>query len=163
MKKKIRTPENCAYTTQHPNPTLAQTTPPPPTTGVSMLNSGLLVVRPSRRTYAHIEAALHDAARLARYDFPDQELLSDVFRGRWVALPYVFNALKTLRWGDVHGQIWRDAEVRVVHYIFARKPWHDSDGGDGGGEQVDETHRWWWEANRQRKVVEREAGIVDDI
>lgn len=124
-----------------------------------MLNSGLLVVRPSRETYSHIEAALHEPARLAKYDFPDQELLSDVFHGRWVALPYVFNALKTLRWADVHGGIWRDGEVRIVHYIFAKKPWHDHCGSD----DMDETHRWWWEANKQRKAFERQSGIVDDI
>lgn len=132
-----------------------------------MLNSGLLVVRPSLETWAHIETALHEPARLAKYDFPDQELLSDVFRGRWVALPYVFNALKTLRWPAVHGSIWRDDQVRLVHYIFATKPWHDlgltSGVGSGPGpgpDAVDETHRWWWEANKHREAIEHGSGLV---
>lgn len=121
-----------------------------------MLNSGLLVVRPAKETWARIEAALEEPARLATYDFPDQDLLSDVFRGRWVALPYVFNALKTLRSPDVHGAIWRDEEVRIVHYIFAIKPWQDP---ASCGSAIDETHRWWWEADNHRKAYERALGL----
>lgn len=124
-----------------------------------MLNSGLLVVRPAKETWSRIEAALEEPARLATYDFPDQDLLSDVFRGRWVALPYVFNALKTLRWPDVHGAIWRDEEVRLVHYIFAIKPWQatppPSPGtGTGTISAIDETYQWWWEADKHRVAFE---------
>ncbi|KAJ5819724.1 hypothetical protein N7474_005315 [Penicillium riverlandense] len=46
-------------------------------------------------------------------------------RDRWVALPYVYNTLKTMRPESLHGVIWRDEEVRAVHYILAVKPWHE--------------------------------------
>lgn len=155
-----RIPSNCAYTTQHSTPADAQNIAPPPSSGVGMLNSGVLVVRPSARVYDEITAALQETARIERYDFPDQELLSDVFAGRWVPLPYVYNALKTLRIAGVHDSIWRDSEVRAVHYIFATKPWHEEVvEGDLSG--LDETGVWWWRANWERMRVERGVGVLD--
>ncbi|KAL4894272.1 glycosyl transferase family protein [Aspergillus ambiguus] len=150
-------PANCAFTTQHATPAEAQTTGAPADAGVGMLNSGLLVVRPSTAAWEAIQAALNTPERTDKYDFPDQELLSDVFRGRWLALPYVYNALKTMRWRGVHDAIWRDEEVRNVHYIFAKKPWHE-DGTDPG---LDETNRWWWEVCLRRREAERAEGITD--
>lgn len=135
-----------------------------------MLNSGVLVITPSPAIYGEITAALEHTSQIEKYDFPDQELLSEVFAGRWVSIPYVFNGLKTLRWAEVHGAIWRDEEVRAVHYIFGRKPWHAValEGGDGGGdgdlgvkEKLDEPGLWWWEANWERKRLERKMGVED--
>lgn len=151
-----RVPENCAFTTQHADADLAQTQGAPSTAGVGMLNSGLLVVNPARETYALIEKVLQTPSRLEQYNFPDQELLSDVFYGRWVPLPYVYNGLKTLRGEKVHGAIWRDEEVKNVHYIFARKPWDEAT-----DEATDDQSRWWWEANGRRQRRERELGIKD--
>ncbi|KAL2758011.1 glycosyltransferase family 8 protein [Sodiomyces alcalophilus JCM 7366] len=92
-------------------------------------------------------------------------LLSDLFRGRWVPLPYVYNALKTLRWPGVHDAIWRDDHVRVVHYILAPKPWdeQDPDGRWKGPANPDDevTHRWWAEYDAERRAAERERGIQD--
>ncbi|OQD80860.1 hypothetical protein PENANT_c031G00990 [Penicillium antarcticum] len=118
-------PANCAYTTQHATPDHAQSTAPAPGSGVGMLNSGVLVVTPSLKIYDEISTGLADLARIEKYDFPDQELLSEVFDGRWVPLPYVYNALKTLRMEGVHDCLWRDSEVKAVHYIFGTKPWHE--------------------------------------
>lgn len=129
-----------------------------------MLNSGVLVITPSPQIYAQITTALQDTSRIEKYNFPDQELLSDVFAGRWVSIPYVYNALKTLRAGEVHGAIWRDEEVRAVHYIFARKPWHEGGGVDSvdvARERLDELGFWWWEADRERRGLERAKGVVD--
>lgn len=128
-----------------------------------MLNSGLLVINPSMGTYRKIEQTLDTPELVAKYDFPDQALLSDVFAGRWVALPYVYNALKSLRWKGVHDTIWRDEEVKVVHYIFAQKPWHDDRQGAGKGMNTSNKiapawiesdavlHRWWWNVNTERE------------
>lgn len=134
-----------------------------------MLNSGVLVITPSAKIYNTITSTLLETDRIEKYDFPDQELLSDVFQGQWVPIPYVYNALKTLRWADVHGAIWRDAEVRALHYIFAKKPWHEEVGleNDPSAREVlfrelDETNQWWWEANWERQRVERERGIKDE-
>ncbi|KAJ5816841.1 Glycosyl transferase family 8 [Penicillium robsamsonii] len=157
-----RVPSNCAYTTQHSTPDEAQTVAPPLGSGVGMLNSGVLVVRPSARVYDEITAGLRETERIERYDFPDQELLSDVFAGRWVPLPYVYNALKTLRIEGVHDCIWRDSEVRAVHYIFATKPWHEEvKEGDLSG--LDATGVWWWRANWERMRVERGVGVLDEF
>lgn len=90
------------------------------------------------------------------YDFADQSLLGDLFHGRWVALPYIYNALKTLRHEGVHRPIWRDAEVKNVHYILSPKPWQEK-----AGEATDESHAWWWAANLERLAREKEGGIED--
>jgi lipopolysaccharide biosynthesis glycosyltransferase len=113
------------------------------------------VLNPSKVAYDLILAALADEKTM-RYDFADQSLLSDLFPGRWVALPYIYNALKTLRLPDVHGTIWRDDQVKNVHYILSPKPWdmprdqHD-----------DELMLKWWDINDERLVMEKQKGIVD--
>lgn len=124
-----------------------------------MLNSGVLVVTPSSKIYSEILTALQETERIEKYDFPDQELLSDVFDGRWVALPYVYNALKPLRWENVHGAIWRDEEAKAVHYIWAKKPWHEVE--EAKEKKLDELSQWWWEANWERQRLERGNGVVD--
>ncbi|KAL5342075.1 nucleotide-diphospho-sugar transferase [Aspergillus crustosus] len=152
-------PQNCAFTTQHTTPTLAQTTGAPLSTGVGMLNSGLLVVNPSHALFAQIQALLDIPEKVDSYTFPDQELLSEAFKGRWVPLPYVYNALKTMRVEGVHSAIWRDEEVKNVHYIFAVKPWQEDPPREGPG--MDVLNRWWWEVNWARQRMERERGIED--
>lgn len=127
-----------------------------------MLNSGVLVVSPSAQRYSEITAALQETERIEKYIFPDQDLLSDVFLGRWDSLPYVYNALKTLRMEGVHDGIWRDGEVKAVHYIFAMKPWHEKR-KEGDVEGLDETGVWWWRANWERMRGEREGGIEDQF
>jgi len=94
-------------------------------------------------------------------DFADQSLLSELFRGCWVPLPYIYNALKTLRWEGVHQPIWRDDKVKNVHYILAPKPWDEMD-AEGKNTSKDPTHVWWVEANQERLVSENEKGIKVD-
>ena len=122
-----------------------------------MPNGGLQVVNPSAAVYELILARLTESAAVEKYEFADQSLLSDLFWGRWVALPYVYNALKTLRWEGVHRPIWRDEELRNVHYILSPKPWDEGEGGEG----ADETHAWWWRCNRERVERERREGVED--
>ncbi|KAJ9638931.1 hypothetical protein H2199_006792 [Coniosporium tulheliwenetii] len=148
-------PENCAFTTQHSDPDRAQKEGAPPTAGLGMPNGGLQVVNPSSEVYSLILDKLSNDTAI-NYDFADQSLLSDLFYGRWVALPYIYNALKTLRWEGVHAQIWRDSEVKNAHILLSPKPWDERP-----GEESDETHRWWWRANLVRKEDERAKGIDD--
>lgn len=101
---------------------------------------------------------MKNPSAVENYQFPDQDLLADVFEGRWVPLPYVYNALKTLRWKEVHDLIWRDQEVKNVHYILSPKPWDEKAGDEKPG---DETHKWWWASNAERKTAERSAGVND--
>ncbi|PWY88203.1 glycosyl transferase family protein [Aspergillus heteromorphus CBS 117.55] len=151
-----RIPQNCAFTTQHPDPARAQHEPAPSTAGISMLNSGLLVVSPCAEDFSLVQDALRDVERVKSYALADQELISDVFRGRWAPLPYVYNALKTMRADGVHSAIWQDEEVKNVHYIFAVKPWHQP-----GEREADEPNRWWWAVDEDRRRGERGRGVVD--
>lgn len=114
---------------------------------------------PSEALYAQILARM-DKDDTATMSFPDQDLLADLFRGRWVSLPYVYNALKTLRWEGVHDAIWRDEEVKNIHYILSPKPWSEV-GEKGEWNGTEETHRWWWDATRERKAEEKANGIDD--
>lgn len=150
-----RIPANCAYITQHSTPELAQATGAPSTTGLGILNGGLQVVNPSQAIYDIITNQLATSIT-SEYEFADQSLLSDVFHGRWVPLPYIYNALKTLRWEGVHETIWLDDRVKNIHYILSPKPWEDN-----GRRSQDPTHAWWWELNDERLEAERGKGIID--
>lgn len=151
-----RIPENCAFTTQHADPDAAQTKGAPPTAGLGMPNGGLQVVNPSKILYESILDRMKTSSAVESYEFADQSLLSDLFMGRWVALPYIYNALKTLRWEDVHSSIWRDEEVKNIHYILSPKPWDEQP-----GEGVDETHQWWWSMNLERRAEEAQRNVED--
>lgn len=153
-------PAHCAFTFQHDTPEEAQTEGISPSVGpLGFMNGGLQVVNPSTAHYDRIVAFMEEGA--ANMDFADQSLLSELFRDRWVALPYVYNALKTLRWKGVHDAIWRDDHVRNVHYILAPKPWDEVD-AQGNWSGTDETHRWWADMNRERKADEKAKGVPDD-
>lgn len=155
-----RIPENCAFSSQHSTPDEAQRKGAPPTSGLAMLNGGLLVTNPSKAIYDTILSQLQNPSATSNYEFADQSLLSDLYSGRWVAIPYIYNALKTLRWKGVHDPIWKDEEVKNIHYILSPKPW-DEEGGEDV-ERVDETHEWWWKVNRERLADERGKSAVLD-
>lgn len=152
-------PENCAFTAQHGTPEKAQEDGMPSDYGITMPNGGMQVVVPCAETYDTILNALQDE-KTSSYDFSDQSLLGDVFRGRWVPLPYVYNALKTLRWKGVHDAIWRDESVKLVHYILSPKPWDETE-EDRKKEGRDGSHQWWWDVNERRLKEERARGIDD--
>jgi len=149
-------PENCAFTYQHSNPEAAQTTGAPANTGLSICNGGLQVVNPSSAIYSQIIDKLSVPSSVESYEFADQSLLSDLFYNRWVPLPYIYNALKTLRRKGVHDAIWRDENVKNIHYILGPKPWEEK-----LGEESEESHRWWIEVNMKRLEEEKKHGIDD--
>jgi hypothetical protein len=75
--------------------------------GMGQLNGGLVVLRPDVGVYQAIVGFLgSDRATPQNLPFADQSLLGELFRGRWVALPWVYNGLKTMRWKSVHGRLW---------------------------------------------------------
>ena len=151
-----RKPENCAFTTQHANPDLAQNEGAGPEAGLAMVNGGLQVVNPSTAVYNLISKQLSSDSAIMDYDFADQSLLSDLFKGRWVPLPYIYNALKTLRWKEVHSEIWRDDKVKNIHYILSPKPWDEEPGKEG-----EESHLWWRKINEERLAEEKLTGVGD--
>ncbi|KLU88902.1 glycosyl transferase [Magnaporthiopsis poae ATCC 64411] len=153
-------PANCAFTSQHGNPDAAQEEgADPATVPLAILNGGLQVVRPCKELFVQIVEHMEDNA--ASMDFADQSLLSDLFRGRWVALPYTYNALKTLRWEGVHDAIWRDDRVKNVHYILTPKPWEDLDQNGDANPGAEETTGWWAAINKERKAKELAKGVND--
>ncbi|KAF2689263.1 glycosyltransferase family 8 protein [Lentithecium fluviatile CBS 122367] len=150
-------PENCAFTSQHSQPDAAQKDGAPPTAGLSMPNGGLQVVNPSTEVYQLILDQLSNETS-GNYDFADQSLLGDVFNSRWVTLPYIYNALKTLRWKGVHDAIWMDDKVKNIHYILSPKPWDEKP-----GEHAEESHKWWRDVNDERAKAEKDKGIDDSF
>ncbi|KAK3996701.1 glycosyltransferase [Cladorrhinum sp. PSN332] len=155
-------PSKCAFTSQSANSDLAQQNGGDPlalSPELSYCNGGLQVVQPSLKLWDQIQAYMN--AHASELDFADQSVLSEVFKGRWVALPYVYNALKTMRWDGVHNDIWRDEEVKNVHYILTPKPWEEEEQEDKD-ESKEETHKWWKDVDAQRKRNEKERGISDE-
>jgi hypothetical protein len=53
-----------------------------------------------------------------------------------------------------HSQVWRDEDVKNVHYLF-EKPWTLKES------QRRETHVWWWEMDEERQRKEKEIGLVE--
>lgn len=135
-----RVPENCAHTAvAHPHaepPQITDGSPRP----YGLLNSGLVVLDPSSDTLKDIVHVIETSPLIATYLFPDQDFLADYFKGRWKPLSWRYNALKTLR--IIHQQLWRDDEVRCLHYILHDKPWNQPRGTGGDYEEV---NGWWWD------------------
>lgn len=150
-------PKNCAFTKQHGDPERAQTDgPPTDASPLGYMNGGLQVVNPSREVYQQIIDYLN-SDKAPSLEFADQSLLSDLFRHRWVPLPYIYNALKTMRWEGVHNEIWMDERVKNVHYILSPKPWDEyaSEDEEKSSTAKDESHRWWQDVNERRVAEEK--------
>ncbi|GBE77924.1 nucleotide-diphospho-sugar transferase [Sparassis latifolia] len=135
-------PANCAHTSMvHPEalsspPTITESSPRPYT----QLNSGTVVLHPSHELSEGLKHFLSTSPLVPTFSFPDQDLLSAFFKGKWKPLPWCYNALKPLRL--IHKPMWRDEEVRCLHYILKDKPWHQPPGTGG---EFEEVNKWWWD------------------
>ncbi|KAK6902823.1 hypothetical protein I203_108083 [Kwoniella mangroviensis CBS 8507] len=170
------TRDNCGFTPSHGSESITHPGPAQPTGIHSLLNSGLVVLTPSQsvlqRIYALVESGdKDDQERIKEWAFPDQDLFADLFRGKWISIPWIYNAIKTMRYW--HGNFYTDHDVRNLHYI-CRKPWKyrpkyntpeeyertgnvykveageysqvkDNDVGFNEREADAVTHGWWWE------------------
>ncbi|KAL9608582.1 MAG: hypothetical protein Q9167_006602 [Letrouitia subvulpina] len=154
----LRIHANCAFTTQHKDPDAAQKAGPSPTAGLGMPNGGLQVVNPSKTVYDLILQRLATSTAVESYDFADQSLLSDTFWGRWVSIPYIYNALKTMAWPETHEKMWQEDQIKNIHYLLSPKPWDEKP-----GEEMYSTHKWWWIYNLERLAQEERSGITDDF
>ena len=45
----------------------------------------------------------------------------------------------------IHKDLWRDEEVRCLHYLLPDKPWKRRVRGSDVVDDPTETHKWWWE------------------
>lgn len=134
---------------------------PGPDKGLGICNGGLQVVQPNQKTYNKILGALEEPTNTGSYDFADQSLLSDVFKGCWVPLSYKYNALKTLK--AIHPETWDDSEISNVHYIINPKPWDVRHLPNRLSTEHDETQtfRFWFSIDDERMKLEAEKGITD--
>lgn len=142
-----RVPANCAFTAanKHTGEPAAITEACP--ANHHLLNSGTVILEPSKAQYDALLHAMNTHPDVPTMLFFDQDLLAIVYRGKWKPLPYTYNALKPMR--ECHADLWRDEDVKVLHYILA-KPWKSRTWGD---DVVESTHRLWWEFYAE---VERE-------
>ncbi|CAG8564839.1 5063_t:CDS:2, partial [Dentiscutata heterogama] len=152
------TPESCAYTKGPIYP--GSTNMAPITNSESYFNSGMMILRPSKTKFNEIFNHIKNHENPEKITFIDQDLLNEVFKGKWVGLPYIYNALKTLR--KYHSSIWSDKCVKNVHYIISDKPWKE-DIVKMRAMNVDERgyawilNNWWW------KVYNDEGWEDDDF
>ncbi|OCF73611.1 galactinol synthase [Kwoniella mangroviensis CBS 8886] len=116
-------PSNCSLSLQNPYTTLSSPPIPSPDSKRTshLLNSGLVIFKPSLSLLDELVHHLNTSPTIAQSKFADQDVITEVFKGRWKPLPWWCNALKTQR--AVHGSMWRDEEVRLIHYILD-KPWN---------------------------------------
>jgi len=135
-------PANCAHTANtHPlalPPIATDATPRP----YSQLNSGTVVLNPSKELSEAVVQFLLTTDKIAEFSFPDQDLLTAFFKGKWKPIPWYYNALKTLR--SIHPNEWRDDEVRCLHYILPDKPWQ-SRVPPKLQPELDVLNKWWWQ------------------
>ncbi|KAJ6604775.1 nucleotide-diphospho-sugar transferase [Mycena vulgaris] len=129
-------PENCAYSAVS-SPTAPPTLPVEQPRPYSQLNSGTVVLEPSLKLAKDLYHFLATDERVPTFSFPDQDLLTAFFHGKWTSLPWYYNALRTLR--AVHPSMWDDKVARCVHYILADKPWQVRDSKEFGV-----VNSWWW-------------------
>ncbi|KAF7862901.1 uncharacterized protein EAF02_010450 [Botrytis sinoallii] len=159
------TRENCAYVTPSPNP--VEHNPPVPSGSSgpqthTLLNSGVFIFAPSKETWDDMWKFIDThQTELSSYQFPDQDFITEWWRDRWVSVGWKWNALKT--WRYWHPEMWRDEEVRALHYIVD-KPWSKRVGADGvagykGNDGV--THGWWWDAYGKWEEERKEAGEME--
>lgn len=94
----------------------------------SYFNAGLIALTPSIALFEHMLAALA-AIDLSACAFAEQDFLNAYFLGCWRALPWVYNATKTLyacHRPNINGcdatGMWSLPEVRNLHFTMA-KPW----------------------------------------
>lgn len=122
-----------------PPPTLTKVSPRP----YFQLNSGTVVLNPSLALAREIVEFLKISPRVSEWKFPDQDLLSDFFQGRWKPLPWYYNALRSLP--TVHPNLWSTRQIRCLHYIYADKPWQSRETPPESDKYFEIFNKWWWE------------------
>jgi lipopolysaccharide biosynthesis glycosyltransferase len=109
-----------------------------------LLNSGTVVLNPSKDQADALYAFFSSNDRLMSYIFPDQDLLSEFYEGRWKPISWEYNALRMLR--TIHSDVWKDDQVRCVHYILPDKPWLSRKNPDENLPHFGLLHDWWWQS-----------------
>ena len=163
--------DNCPYTPlSHPS-SLVEATPVPPNEKPphthTLINGGLILYHPSADLWSSMLAFFKSSKELSTYQFPDQDFLAQYFLHKWRSLPWKYNALKTME--NWHPNIWRDKDVKGLHYIVD-KPWERRVASDGIGGHLGrdgKTHNWWWDVwdewTSQRKGQVELLNILEQL
>ena len=94
---------------------------------------------------------LETTDKIPTFQFPDQDFLTEYFRGKWRSLPWYYNALKTLR--IIHTSLWDDNEIRCLHYILNDKPWKKQTVEDTNIAYSEVDGSWWEHYNEMAKSL----------
>lgn len=136
-------PENCAYSSYaRINATPDKKVPNAPRAH-GLLNSGTVVLNPSKEQAEALYGFFSSNSKLMSYIFPDQDLLSEFYEGRWKPISWEYNALRMLR--TIHSDVWDDDQVRCIHYILPDKPWLSRKNPDMNAPHFGVLHEWWWQ------------------
>ncbi|MEG4836990.1 glycosyltransferase family 8 protein [Microcoleus sp. B9-D4] len=129
-------PENC----RHSHVTSGIT----PLANPGYFNSGLFVFHPNVAMANDMVNKIQTASEnLSRYLFPDQDFLNDYFKSQWLRLPYVYNAMKTMK--VAHPDLWNLQNIHNLHYII-NKPWNiDIKSSSINEEQFYDLYEIWWD------------------
>ena len=124
--------------------------------GGSYFNAGMMVLAPSRVVFGHMMRALA-SMDLSACGFAEQDFLNAYYRGAWAALPWHYNATKTLyachrlhHNGCVQG-LWVLPSIRNLHFTMA-KPWDLRDPAHKGFERLNQL---WWAAYAEPHSLSR--------
>lgn len=136
-------PENCGFTAANKTDGQPQVLTSDSPANHRLLNSGTVVLSPSKEDYDTLIHTMNTHPAVPNMIFFDQDLLPIVYDNKWLPLPYIYNGLKTLR--GCHSDLWKDGDVKILHYILA-KPWKsrtiDQD-------IVGIQHQLWWDEYNQ--------------
>ncbi|KAJ1555383.1 Glycogenin-2, partial [Nowakowskiella sp. JEL0078] len=125
-------------------------------------NSGVFALRPSKLIY---EALLEHAKKFGSFDGGDQGVLNSFFHG-WSSgrpsstpagqlittrLPFIFNVTPSASYSYLPAYVHYHANVAIVHFIGASKPWLWDRFTDGGivpkgnvnGKTLELIYQWW--------------------
>lgn len=139
----LRRPSNCAYSTiktPYAAPPIGHDGSPRP---YSQLNSGTVLLQPSYELFSSIQNFLATHPKVSEWAFPDQDLLTEYFKGRWYPIPWFYNALRSHR--NVHPALWSEGAIHCLHYIYADKPWQSRTTPSRSDAGFDIMDRWWWD------------------
>jgi len=102
---------------------------------LKLINSGLMVLTPSHKTFSSLVKTLHNETLLAGGALNDQDILARSLP--WVGLPYPMYGAQVTHCECSDNRLWDLENTKILHFTAGLrklpKPWDDLKGGGGGG------------------------------